>query len=217
MRTRKAGLTGGETGGSRAGKPLGRRRDESRDPEILRAALDVLTDVGYERMTMNAVAARAGTGKATIYRRWPSKAQLVIDAIASTGHKTVTAADLPDTGSLRGDLLALADIGPGEESNRKLHILAGLISALPDHPDLAAMVSEQLVAPRAALMHALLEQAAARGEIASGRDLGTLALAGPAMTVYRVMIMNKPLDLAFYTAVVDEVLLPMATGKPPDV
>jgi AcrR family transcriptional regulator len=215
MRTGKASMTGAAAGGRATGR-LGRKRDASRDPEILRAALDELAESGYERMTMDAVAARAGTGKATIYRRWPSKAQLVVDAIASTGRKAITGADLPDTGSLRGDLLALADIGLGEENSGKLRILAGLISALPHHPDLAAIVGERLVAPRTALMRELLERAVARGEIAPGRDLSMMALTGPAMTVYRVMITSQPMDRAFYAAMVDEILLPMATGKPRD-
>jgi AcrR family transcriptional regulator len=215
MRADKAGKAGERAGGTAARRPLGRRRDESRDPEILRAALDVLAETGYERMTMDAVAARARTGKATIYRRWASKAQLVVDAIASAGHGGITAASLPDTGSLRGDLLALAAAGSGKESSKMLHIMAGLISALPHHPDLAAIVQDQLVAPRSALMRDLLERAVARGEIAPGRNLDTLALVGPAMTVYRLMIMNKPLDRAFHAVLVDEILLPMATGKSP--
>jgi AcrR family transcriptional regulator len=215
MRTDKVENSAERAGGTPARRPLGRRRDQSRDPEILRAALDVLAETGYERMTMDAVAARAKTGKATIYRRWASKAQLVVDAIASTGHTGIRTADLADTGSLRGDLLALAATGSEKENSKKLHIMAGLISALPHHPDLAAIVQDQLVAPRSALMRDLLERAVARGEIAPGRNLDTLALVAPAMTVYRLMIMNKPLDRAFYAVLVDEILLPMATGKPP--
>ena len=61
---------------------LGRKRDHTRDPEILDAALDVLAETGYDGMTIDMVAARAKAGKATLYRRWPSKAELVIDAVA---------------------------------------------------------------------------------------------------------------------------------------
>jgi AcrR family transcriptional regulator len=217
MRTDKAGTNGEQAEGTPARTPLGRRRDASRDPEILRATLEVLAETGYERMTMDAVAARARTGKATMYRRWTSKAQLVVDAIASAGHLGVTAQrpGLADTGSLRGDLLALAETGSQKENSQKLRIMAGLISALPHHPDLAAIVQDQLVAPLSALMRELLDRAVARGEIAPGRDLDSLALVGPAMTVYRLMIMNKPLDHAFHTALVDEILLPLATGKTP--
>jgi len=174
----------------------------------------VLTETGYERMTMDAVAARAKTGKATIYRRWASKAQLVVDAIASAGQKGITAANLEDTGSLRGDLLALAATGSTKENRKKLQLMAGLISALPHHPDLASIVQDQLVAPRTALMRDLFERAAVRGEITPGRNLDALALVAPAMTVYWLMIVNKPLDRAFYAVLVDQILLPMATGKP---
>lgn len=174
----------------------------------------MLTETGYERMTMDAVAARAKTGKATIYRRWASKAQLVVDAIASAGQKGITAANLEDTGSLRGDLLALAATGSTKENRKKLQLMAGLISALPHHPDLVSIVQDQLVAPRTALMRDLFERAAARGEITPGRNLDALALVAPAMTVYWLMIVNKPLDRAFYAVLVDQILLPMATGKP---
>jgi AcrR family transcriptional regulator len=180
----------------------------------LRAALDVLTETGYERMTMDAVAAKAKTGKATIYRRWASKAQLVVDAIASAGQIGITTANFPDTGSLRGDLLALAGTGSRKENSKTLQMMAGLISALPHHPDLAAIVQDQLVAPRIALMRDLLERAEARGEIVPGRNLDTLALVAPAMTVYRFMIVNKPVDTAFFAVLVDEILLPMVTGQP---
>jgi AcrR family transcriptional regulator len=200
--------------GTQRPKALGRKRDETRDPEILRAALDVLTETGYERMTMDAVAAKAKTGKATIYRRWASKAQLVVDAIASAGQIGATSANLRDTGSLRGDLLALAATASRKENSKILQMMTGLISALPHHPDLAAIVQDRLVAPRTAQMRDLLERAEARGEIARGRNLDTLALVAPAMTVYWLMIVNKPLDRAFYAVLVDEILLPVATGKP---
>jgi AcrR family transcriptional regulator len=208
---------GDQVAGTPVRRSLGRRRDASRDPEILRAALNVLTETGYERMTMDAVAAKAKTGKATIYRRWASKGHLVVDAIASAGQAGTTTANLPDTGSLRGDMRALAATGFRKGNRKKLQLMAGLISALPHDADLAAIVRDQLVAPRIAQMRDLLERALARGEIARGRNLDTLALVVPAMTVYRLMIVNKPLDRAFYAALVDEILLPMATGKPPGV
>src|SRR6186713_2049587 len=85
----------------------GRKRDHSRDPEILDAALAVLAETGYDGMTIDMVAARAKAGKATIYRRWPSKAELVIDAVACMKGNHFDPANLPDTGTLRGDLIAL--------------------------------------------------------------------------------------------------------------
>jgi AcrR family transcriptional regulator len=211
MRSAKAG-GGDTTPEDSAPRRLGRRRDDSRDPEILRAALDVLAETGYERMTMDAVALKAKAGKATMYRRWPSKAQLVLDAITSTSLLGTTAPALPDTGSLRGDLLALAAHGPSEEDSRKLQIMAGLISALPYHSDLAAIFQERLVAPRTALMRELLQRATARGEIAPGRDLDTLAMVGPAISAYQIVIMNKSIDQDFYTKIIDQVLIPLTLG-----
>src|SRR3954470_4023103 len=83
----------------------GRPRDPRRRQAILDAATHLLTEVGYDRMTVDALAARAGVSKPTIYRRWPGgKPEIVADAIRS---KRAEAGELPDTGSLRGDLMAL--------------------------------------------------------------------------------------------------------------
>ena len=86
---------------------LGRRRDLSRDPEILEATLDVLAETGYDGMTIDMVAARAKAGKATVYRRWASKSELVFDAVACMKNADIDFDNLPDTGSLRGDLIAI--------------------------------------------------------------------------------------------------------------
>src|SRR3954467_1290919 len=90
-----------------APRKLGRRRDHTRDAEILDAALEVLAETGYDGMTIDMVAARAKAGKATLYRRWASKSDLVIDAVGCMKKGVYDLDNLPDTGSLRGDLLAL--------------------------------------------------------------------------------------------------------------
>src|SRR6476661_7275970 len=78
------------------------RVEGDREQEILDATLEVLADVGYDRLTMDAVAARAKASKATLYRRWNDKASLVVDALLVVKHT----AETPDTGTLRGDLIA---------------------------------------------------------------------------------------------------------------
>src|SRR3989337_1831183 len=80
---------------------LGRKRDHTRDPEILEVALDVLAETGYDGMTIDTVATRAKAGKATLYRRWPSKADLVLDAVVCMKSKDIDLDALPDTGTLR--------------------------------------------------------------------------------------------------------------------
>ena len=83
----------------------GRPRDDAREQAILDAAIDLVAEIGYDAMSIEAVAARAKSSKATIYRRWPGKAELVAEAMRRRSEPVLE--DLPDTGSLRGDLLAL--------------------------------------------------------------------------------------------------------------
>jgi AcrR family transcriptional regulator len=93
--------------GERQPARRGRKRDHSRDAETIDAALEVLAEVGYAGLTMDAVAARAKAGKATVYRRWPSKAELVVEAITRMNRTQVDLEQPLDTGTLRGDLLGL--------------------------------------------------------------------------------------------------------------
>jgi AcrR family transcriptional regulator len=186
----------------------GRRRNHSRDPEILDAALQVLAETGYDGMTVDMVAARAKAGKATLYRRWPSKAELVIDAVACMKKGDFDPRNLPDTGTLRGDLVAMIKPHTIEDGERKLQVMAGLISMLSRDPGLAEAVNAAIVEPRAAINRTLMRRAADRGEIAADSDIETLALVTPSMAAYRVLILKKPVDRAFLISIIDGVLLP---------
>src|SRR6478736_2327459 len=115
---------------------LGRRRDDSKDDAILVAARDLLAERGYEGMTMDAVAERAGTGKATVYRRWPSKVELTVDAVVCGRHFLLTADDVPDTGSLRGDLMSMRGVQSGSRNDEHMH---GLHQAAQADPQVAAV------------------------------------------------------------------------------
>jgi AcrR family transcriptional regulator len=205
-----------DTTGARGCLPRkrGRKRDDSLDRHILEAAIEVLARDGYEHMTMDSVAAAARAGKGAIYRRWPSKAQLVVDAIAHTG-----AVEVPvpaDTGSLRGDLHALLDGRPKPADARMLKVMAGLVAALPLHPDLAAIARERLVEPRRLVQRALFERAVARGEIPPGRDLDALSCVMPALVFHRQMVLGEPVDQTFLSHLIDQILLPLATVAVPD-
>jgi AcrR family transcriptional regulator len=185
---------------------LGRKRDHSRDPEILDAALEVLAECGYDGMTVEMVAARAKAGKATLYRRWASKNELVIDAVACM--KRADLEHLPDTGTLRGDLVGLIKPRTIEEAEKKLQIMAGLSSMLSKSPELAQAIEQAIIRPRAEANKTLLRRAIERGEISSECELETLALITPAMTAYRVLVLQKPVDRAFLLSIIDGVLLP---------
>src|ERR1700760_2442025 len=136
----------------------GRRRDPARDPEILAAALDVLVETGYDGMTIDMVAARARAGKATLYRRWASKAELVVDAVRCMKGGAVDLEHLPDTGSLRGDLIATIRPHAVEDGERKLQVMAGLISMLSRDPGLAEAVKAALIEPRASINRILMRR-----------------------------------------------------------
>ncbi len=187
---------------------LGRKRDHTRDPEILDAAIDVLAETGYEGMTIDMVAARAKAGKATLYRRWPSKAELVIDAIACMKKSHLDATDLPDTGSLRGDLVAMIKPHSIEDGEKKLQIMAGLTSMLSRSPELADAAHAAIVEPRARINRMLMQRAIDRGEIPATSDIETLALISPSMAAYRTLILRKPVTRTFLISLIDGVILP---------
>lgn len=187
---------------------LGRKRDHSRDPEILDAALDVLAECGYDGMTVDMVAARAKAGKATLYRRWPSKAELVIDAVVCMKSADIDSAPLPDTGTLRGDLVAMIKPRSIEEGARKMRVMAGVISMLSRNPELADAAQAAIIEPRAAANRVLIQRAIDRGEITGGADMEVLALIMPSMTAYRAMILKKPITADFLISLIDGALLP---------
>lgn len=195
------------------GHRLGRKRDHSRDPEILDAALAVLAETGYDAMSMDMVAARAKAGKATLYRRWPSKADLVIDAVSCMKQAQSRIEDLPDTGTLRGDLVALIRPHSMEDAERKMRVMGAVVSMLSREPGLADAVNEAITEPRARLNRALIERAIARGEVSPEVDVDTVAHISPSMTAYRTLVQRKPVDREFLIGLIDGVVLP-ALGLP---
>jgi AcrR family transcriptional regulator len=187
---------------------LGRKRDHTRDPEILEAALDVLAETGYDRMTVDMVAARAKAGKATVYRRWASKAELVVDAVACMKRVDVDSETLPDTGTLRGDLIAMMKPHTIVDAEKKLRVMAGLVSMLAENPELADAVNAAIVEPRASINRMFLRRAVERGEIPADCDIEQLALVAPSMAAYRVLVLRRPVDRHFLLRVIDDILLP---------
>jgi hypothetical protein len=117
-------------------------------------------------------------------------------------------ANLPDTGTLRGDLLAMIKPHTIEDGERKLQIIAGLMSMLSRDPGLAEAVNAAIVEPRAAVNRILMRRAADRGEISPDADIETLSQVTPSMAAYRVLILRKPVDRTFLITLIDGVLLP---------
>lgn len=190
-------------------KVLRRRvRGEARLEEILDAALTELGAVGYDRMTMDAVARRAGASKATLYRHWPGKAELVVDAL----HHMRGGEEPPDTGTLRGDLLALVGHLTGPVPDDQLATVRGLVSACVRDQGLGDAVQERLVDRKRAMTLAVLERAQARGELSDRADIHLLVDVVPAMVLYRHLFTCHDVDTAYAVRLVDEVWLPLLTG-----
>lgn len=183
----------------------GRKRDASRDDALCRAALAVLAEVGYDRLTIDAVAARAGAGKATCYRRWAGKAELVVDAI---GHMKA-APELPDTGTLRGDLVALTCHFHDAEDAFRTDVQAGLVSGLVRDAKLREVFTEQFIAPRKAVFRTVFDRAVERGEIAPVPGYELLSDVVPSMVFHRLILTGKAPDAAFVQTVLDQIVLPL--------
>jgi AcrR family transcriptional regulator len=190
----------------------GRARDASRDDDLRRAALDLVAEIGYDRVTMDAVAARAGAGKATVYRRWSSKAELVGDALA---HEHVDG-EVPDTGSLRGDLAALGGyLLSGQDPLRKARLITGLASALLADTELR-QAFETFAPPTERAVATIVDRALDRGEIAAPADPAMVAAILPALGLHRLIFTGAGPDPDYAAAVIDNVLLPalLASSAP---
>jgi AcrR family transcriptional regulator len=193
---------------------LGRKRDHTRDPEILEVALDVLSEIGYDGMTIDMVATRAKAGKATLYRRWDSKADLVLDAVVCMKQRDIDLDALPDTGTLRGDLVAMIKTPSIREGERKLKVMAGIASMIARSPELAAAAQSALVEPRATVNRIFFRRAIERGEIPADSDVERLCTISPAMVAYRVLMLGKPVDREFLISTIDGIILPAAGLRP---
>ncbi|KUI36268.1 TetR/AcrR family transcriptional regulator [Mycobacterium sp. GA-2829] len=186
------------------------RLDRSRDPAILDAALAELTESGYDGTSMNGIAARAGVGKAAIYRRWSSKAALITDALVYW-RSDLLVDDIPDTGSLEGDfdvLVARAARNDDELISNDLVLRVALESA--QDPELATALDDLMLLKGRRVVSAILRQAVDRGEIAE-RNWSLVADALTAMGLLRV-ISGHNVDAAFVRQVIDTLVLPAVYG-----
>src|SRR4051794_6579127 len=189
----------------------GRPRDPRRREAILGAAIALVAEVGYDRMTVDALAARAGVSKPTIYRRWPGgKAEIVVEAIRA---KRAVSGELPDTGTLRGDLLALLSAVVATLDDA--HLAAGLMSQLRSSAELTALFRDEVVVDERRRYAVLLERAVARGEIAGPVTPLFADIAGSVIFT-RSLVAGEPLDQPFLEELVDHVLLPLTTTRGPE-
>jgi len=178
-----------------------------REAELLAVTLELLQEHGYDRLTLDAVATTAHASKATLYRRWPTKAELVMAAFVE-GTRQV-AVD-PDTGTLRGDLLRLAESICAHVSTHAGTIRAVLVE-VSRSPELDAMMQEQFLDQRKALMAHVLAQAVDRGEIDAAVITEDLWDVLPGYLIYRSVPTGRAPSSRTVQDLVDNVLIPSLT------
>ena len=181
-------------------------RGAAREFAICDAALALLAEVGYDRMSMDAVAARAHASKATIYRRWPGKRELVLDAVRS---RVADIVEPPDTGSLRGDIIATLRVMADGIGGQDAALMAGVLRAMRSTPDLADCVRNQVLERKRYIGRLLVQRAVARGELPPDADAGVWHEVAPALMFFRILVTDGPVDDAFLTHVADDVLVPL--------
>jgi AcrR family transcriptional regulator len=177
-----------------------------REQDIYQAVLSLVREVGYDALTMDEVAARARASKATFYRRWHGKPQLVAAALRQRAPDETEA---PDTGSLAGDLHEIARGLCGSASREELVLLRALCHAERAHPEVADAVDEYKIKPRLEALHTVVDRAIDRGEVAADNpalDVLPHLISGAALA--RPVLEHTEADAEYFSHYVDAVVLP---------
>ncbi|MGQ0626332.1 MAG: TetR/AcrR family transcriptional regulator [Sporichthyaceae bacterium] len=176
-----------------------------RERQILMACAQLLAEEGYERLTIDAVAARARASKATIYRRWPGKAALVFAAVRDLTE--IEPFQAVYTGDLRADLVSVVT-GIRDRLVASGSLLAGMIYAMQRDGDLAALMRADIRRCQVSL-NDLFDRYVAEGAIAAGVDLEVVRQVAPSTVITRLLFTGEPVDDAVLARLVDHVLLPL--------
>ena len=183
-----------------------RRRGAALDEALLDAAWDELRATGYQAMTMEAVADRAGTSRAVLYRRWPKRAELVVATLRR--HRPIISGDVPDTGSLRGDVHALLTRMSGRLAATGPETVYGLLGDYLGDADLFERLRLDVLQTGAGIMTGILKQAADRGE--ARPDLsGRVASVPTDLFRNELFLRRTPPDATVIAEIVDDVFLPL--------
>jgi AcrR family transcriptional regulator len=178
-----------------------------REAELLAVTLQLLQENGYDRLTLDAVATTAQASKATVYRRWPTKAELVLAAFIEGVRQ---AAVPPDTGTLRGDLLALGEIIL-EQTHQHSGTVRAVLVEVSNNPALNEAMQHEFIDQRKTLLLYVLQQAVNRGEIDGAAISDELWDVLPGYLIFRSIIQNRPPSTDTVRALVDDVLIPSLT------
>jgi AcrR family transcriptional regulator len=177
-----------------------------REAELYAAVLDLLREVGYDGLTMDAVAARTRSSKATLYRQWGGKAELVVKALR---HNKPGKSGEIDTGTLRGDLHAQVELDDDCTIEQNSALMRGVAMAMHNNEDLRRVFRDQLIEPEMAEFRRMIQRAVDRGEVrpdCPALDFLLHMLVGGFAT--RALLDDQPPSRAFLTSYIDAVVLP---------
>lgn len=178
-----------------------------REAELLAVTLQLLQQHGYDRLTLDGVAATARASKATVYRRWPTKAELVLAAFIE-GIRQVAVE--PDTGTLRGDLLHLGDV-ICQQARQHAGTIRAVLVEVSRNPALSDALQHQFLDQRKALIRRILQQAVDRGEIVEDVISDELWDLLPNYLIFRAIVPNRPPTRRTVQTLVDDVIIPSLT------
>jgi AcrR family transcriptional regulator len=192
-----------------SGRPVDASPWSPREAEFLAVTLQLLQQNGYDRLTLDAVATTAQASKATVYRRWPTKAELVLAAFIE-GIREVAVP--PETGTLREDLLTLGSTIL-DHCREHAATLRAVLVELSHNPALSDAFQHEFVDRRREFIQYVLQQAVARGEIDEAAISDELWDVLPGYLIFRSTIQNRPPSKDTVRALVDEVLMPSLTRR----
>jgi AcrR family transcriptional regulator len=187
-----------------------RRRGETLERAIYDATLAELREVGYLNLSMERVAQRARTGNASLYRRWPSRAELVIDAVSSIVPERE---ETPDTGSVRGDLLALLRLTCARQAGPAGEVMRGVIAESLGN-DRVHAARARLADHRIAQVLTVLRRGAERGEVRPDAVVPVVAAVAPMLVMGFFLLRGEPVTDQTLTEIVDQVMLPLLQAPP---
>ena len=192
--------------------PAPTNRGEAADTAILDATIDVLSEQGYGGLTMSAIIERAGVSSATLYRRWPTKIEVVMAAIESITPEPAST----DTGSLEGDIRAFISHLATSVAHRREHIVEALAAGSATHPELDEAIKAKFITPRLVELRGILARARDRGELATvpSAELAASFVSGPAY--HRAYVLRLPLTPRFVQTATTFALNGLGATPPPD-
>jgi AcrR family transcriptional regulator len=184
-----------------------RRRGEALEKALLDAAWAELTERGYDQFTIDAVATRAETSRAVLYRRWPTKQDLVVATL--TQYVKTEFVDAPDTGSLRGDVIGLLKLANKLRVRLAMLVFTQLGGFYRDANTNLAELGAFVQGGRDAMLDEVIERAVARGEIRAGQISDRVARVPVDLFRYELMMTLKPVADEVIEEIVDTIFLPL--------